>query len=190
MRLIVLNCSFVLAMCSNQHRYFSKNPAQRFFVINQHITCRRAHKHFHPTHSSRINFSKFVEIIIGGSHIERKVCECLVGAHQIFVFERFYSRCKRHSIGHIHKRSYTTSHSSPRLGIYIPFMRKTRIAKMYLIINNTRNKNFSTGINYLCIFRSLILIITFSNTYNQFIFNQNRAGVSPSVINYCCVFYE
>ena len=125
-------------MDRDQHIRFTEDTFETVFLVNQHISGRRAEKELQPRHTAAIQFADLIHIIVRPSEEER-----IVGGRRFrpplqFPLQVGDRGRLRLGVRHIHESRYTAGYSCTAFAGDVSFMSQTRFTEMHLVVNGAR----------------------------------------------------
>lgn len=138
----------VLAMCRDKHRAARKEVFERRWVVHEHVPGRTAHKSLDPADGSRVGFQHLVEVVIGRAEEKRVVRERGACCDGEFFGQFFLRRGGRVGVRHFHETGRTARDGRPAFGKNIRFVRKTRLAEMHLVVDDSWDDGLSGEVEF------------------------------------------
>ena len=175
--------ALTLAVRSDKHFCFAKNAFECLLIIDKHIASRATQEEFYSRCKAAVYLTKQVRIIISSTKEEAIVCPARLFASAHLILPSLYACGRWLSIGHIHKRGYTTCDSGLTLALYARLVRKTGLTEMHLVINSTGEKPQATAINDICSLKNRLRdILTLIYRRYESPINQDRADKRSAFI--------
>ena len=186
---IACDSTRVLTMCHDYFRRTSKYLSESLLLGHEHIARAAAHKKFDPWILVR-RYTEYLLHIIISSPYEK----CIVDMHfplgDVHALLPSVERSsQRRDIGHIKHRGYSTSSSSPTLGVHVGLVCEPRVAKVYMIIDDTRQKVQPRGINY-GISRNIDIGIAADYVLNSLILDNESTRESLTLVDDRSISYD
>ncbi len=132
-----LNRSLVLAVRDKLVVYLAEDALQGFGVVHQHVAGRGAHENFDARHVALGNLLEFLQILVGGAHIEAVVGPGNLGGACVFLLQFLNRGGLGNGVGLFHVAGHPTGNGCHRLGSDVPFVGEAGLPKMDLGIDDS-----------------------------------------------------
>lgn len=135
-------------MGGNQHIRTVEYIQQAVHFIHQHITGTGAHEQLDAANAVFVQLVKFRIVVVGCSEVAGMVDDTLLIQQVEFGIQGIQRYGQRIGIGHVHNGSHPAGSRCTAFRQNICLMGKTRITKMYMVVDNAGQQVAACCINH------------------------------------------
>ena len=185
--LIGANYGFVFGVNGYDGGNLAEHAAQCVGIVYKHIAGACAEKGFHSAYATVIHALHFIEVAVGGAHIEAVVCPRHLCGALIFCLKGFESHRLWLGVGHIHKRGYAACHCCARFACNIGFMCQSGVAKMHLVVDCSGQNIVALHVHRLALLHHSGIGVALTHTMYLVAFYRHIAAITAPFVHYCSV---
>ena len=136
-------------MHGHQARRLTEQAHPGFVLVDKHVARRRTHEELDTGNARRVELGEEVGIIVGSPEEEGIVHVAVLPRTLKLILKCFERRGLRNGVGHVEVARHAARRCRPALGLDAGFLRKSRLAEMYMTVNNARQDETARSIDHL-----------------------------------------